>query len=149
MMWTETQLPRIRMRRNPAGGYVAVVPRLYSRGTVEGWMAAVNAKPGDGKGVMRWSIPSGVDTARPFQPARLEGLRSRKRKTWLREMEEQMRVVEDAADGLATYEVAAILGRSIRTAQRFIKRVRAERVYRGDCRNRRWTGCYRFWGVWT
>lgn len=141
--WTDTDLPHIKLRRNPAGGYMTGrIGGLQTHPAIklEEWLSAVNATPTD-----NWSTSTDWDGPRCFRQAHLESRRSKNYKRWLAEKREELREAARHADGLSSYEVAAFLGRSVRTARRFLRRIDAQRHFdRPNCFTRKWTARYEF-----
>ena len=130
----------MRLRRNAAGGYritglgAAHPPHILEQSHLNHWLKAVNARPEDG-----WSSISKNDLHRVFRRTHLIGERERAALRLRNEVTAAMRF----ADGLASYEVAAFIQRSIRSARRFLSRIHARRLYfRPNCRTRIWTKRY-------
>ena len=130
----------------------SVIGRLQRPGTdaddaaLEQWEAAVHATPDDG-----WSSPTNVDMKRVFFPSHLmtareryrlrQRMRQQQRRIHQRERDytlwEEMRQISYDAHGLQSYEVAAFLQRSVRTAQRWLARMGVKRRYAHlNCRER-------------
>ena len=107
----------MRLGRNAAGGLKVGRFGVYQTdATLEDWLTAVNAAPGNG-----WSGVTAYDTRRALSPARLMGYKRRRWIVWAREAQEECARISDFAYGLYSYEVAAIIGRSLRTGQRFLR----------------------------
>lgn len=138
MTWTETELPRRpKLGRNTAGGLICRVPALVAHGTIETWTAAVKATPED-----EWSGSSGFDGLRCFRRARLVSARRRRYLAWRKSTWEELTRISGFADGLYAYEIAAIVGRSIRTARRLARLMYWGRQRQHGCRGRltmRWS----------
>ena len=125
-------------------------PSRYRGGEIGHWLAAVNATPEDG-----WIVKSDRDYTRAFRRARLTttwerergARRESERRAMFQDMVDEVEEIAEVADGLTSYEVAAILRRSVWTARRFIRRV-GYRQRVGPCPYR-WTGRYVFGsGAW-
>jgi len=136
----DTNLPKLKLKKNAAGGYRIVGLGVCGQGgTVEDWLAAVRATPDVG-----WSGDSGVVPGNMIPRSRLEDKRKRQYRKWAMQRKEELKATAQSCEGLTSYEVAAFIARSTRSARRFLAFVKARRQMVGPCFGKRWTGRYVF-----